>query len=332
MIQNPTITVFMAVYNTASYLSEAIESILSQTFSDFELLIINDGSTDNSEDILKKYTDPRIRVLNNETNRGLYFTRWRGVQEAKGAFFAILDSDDIAMPERLAVQYEYMTHNPDVAMCGTGTVLINSKGEVTEESSHLPGDQNVLMVFQNVLTNSSVMMRTEIVRKLGSYREYDPAEDYDLALRIAEKFRIANLDEVLVKYRIHETNTSYNNTEKLFRSLIGIVADMHARLGIPKNEKLIKAHSSYFTGNESGLTVSDYYKLFTGLKAANERLKIYNSEELAKLLFKKWYEVIIKKGGKDTLALLFTRELFKYSYITFKQLRRSFKRSVKSLI
>lgn len=332
MNKNPAVTVFMAVYNSAGYLKEAIESILSQTFTDFELLIINDGSTDNSVSIINEYSDPRIRLVNNETNKGLYYTRWRSIGEARGNLFAILDSDDVAMPNRLAVQHEYMMRNPDVAICGTGTALINSKGEITEVSSHLTGDQNVPMIFQNVLTNSSVMMRTEIVRAIGSYREFDPAEDYDLALRIAEKYRIENLEEVLVKYRIHETNTSYNNRGRLFRSLTGIVKDMHLRLGIPESAILLKAHSSYFTGDDGGLTASDFYTLFCEIKDANKRLKIYNEEELNKLLFNKWYDVLTKKGGRNSLYLLFSNPFFKSSYLSFKQVRRAFKRSLKSLL
>lgn len=242
MNKKPAVTVFMAVYNAAAYLSQAIESVLAQTFRDFELLIINDGSTDNSTAIIEKYPDPRIRILNNETNKGLYFTRWRGVHEARGDFFAILDSDDIAMPERLAIQYDYMIQNPDVAICGTRTELINSKGEVTGMSKSYSGNKNVLMIFENVLMNSSVMIRTELIRLVGSYKEYDLAEDYDLALRLAEKYRIEILNEVLVKYRIHGNNTSYNNIERLRESLKEILTNMHTRLGIPVSEKLTNIH------------------------------------------------------------------------------------------
>lgn len=173
--------------------------------------------------------------------------------------------------------------------------------------------------------------RTELIRQVGSYREYDPAEDYDLGLRLAEKYPVETLDDVLVKYRIHETNTSYNSRERLKRSLKGILSDMHLRLGMPVSEKLTDVHYTYFTEEENEFTVSDYYTLFMELKQANYRLNIYDSGELRKLLFKKWYEVVLKKGGKKAFPLLFKRAFYKPSFVTFKQFRKTFKKSFKDL-
>lgn len=128
-MNSPLVTVFMAVYNGQKYISEAINSILNQTFRDFELLIIDDGSTDNTIDNIKLFTDDRIRLIQNHKNLGLFVTRNYGIDQAKGKYFAILDSDDIAFPNRLQIQVNFMERNPQYALCGAKAKVINQMGE-----------------------------------------------------------------------------------------------------------------------------------------------------------------------------------------------------------
>jgi glycosyltransferase involved in cell wall biosynthesis len=113
----PKITVFMAAYNSENYISDSIKSILDQSFSDFELLIINDGSTDLTVDIIEKFNDPRIRLVHNDKNRGLTYTRNVALTEALGEYIAILDSDDIAVKNRLELQYNFFQQHPEYALC-----------------------------------------------------------------------------------------------------------------------------------------------------------------------------------------------------------------------
>lgn len=328
-MKEPAITVFMAVYNGSSYIAEAIESVLTQTFGDFELLIINDGSTDNSKEIINRYQDKRIRLIENKTNQGLRNTRHRGLMEARGKLFAILDSDDVAFPNRLEIQYEYMAQNPEIALCGSKAIFINSSNTPIGSSISYSGNKNVLMLFENALINSSIIIRTDIARVVG-YGDYEYSEDYDLALRIAEKHKIEILEIPLVKYRYHEDNISLRRMDLMRESEKAIIKDMHERLGIKTTARLINIHHSYFSGKDDEFLVSDFYNLFMEIKRANEKLNVYHNEELQKLLFKKWYEVILKKGGKRAFPMLFKKGIFTPSYVTFKQIRRTFKRSVKS--
>ncbi len=120
-VKFPLVTVSMVVFNGELHIREAIESILNQSFTDLELLIINDGSTDATLDIINQFKDPRIRLLSNDGNKGVAFTRNRSLQEARGVYFAILDSDDIAKPNRLEIQVNFMNAHPETAICGAMT-------------------------------------------------------------------------------------------------------------------------------------------------------------------------------------------------------------------
>ena len=129
----PKITVFIPAYNTAQYISDAINSILSQTYTDFELLIIDDGSTDETNQIISSYSDSRIRLIKNRENRGLVYSRNLALTEARGKYLAILDSDDVAHENRLEIQLKEFENRPNLALLGTPANIINSQGERTGE-------------------------------------------------------------------------------------------------------------------------------------------------------------------------------------------------------
>src|SRR5690554_1467307 len=129
-MNNPKITVFMAAYNAEAFIAEAISSILNQSFEDFELLVVNDGSIDKTVDVVHSFADPRIRLIHNEKNNGLVYTRNSALDEARGEYIAVLDSDDIAVPERLQLQYDYMIQYPKIALCGGHAALIDAQGQL----------------------------------------------------------------------------------------------------------------------------------------------------------------------------------------------------------
>ena len=207
----PYLSVLMPVYNAESFLSSAIESILNQNYKDYELLVINDGSTDSSLNILESFSDERLNVINNDKNRGIIYTLNRGLKEAKGRYLARMDADDISNPERLALQVEYLENNPHVALVGGYADVIDQNSNkfdaITVPLSH--GD-----IVQNIFSSCcfihpSVMFRTSIVQSLGGY---DPtalhAEDYDLWLRLIQHYQAANLPVPLIQYRIHSSQIS----------------------------------------------------------------------------------------------------------------------------
>ncbi|HEX2628223.1 MAG TPA: glycosyltransferase [Chitinophagaceae bacterium] len=207
-MNNPVISVVMPAYNCAGYLSTSINSILAQTFTDFELIIINDGSTDDTEQQVLSFTDKRIVYSKNDMNRGLLYTLNRGVELATGRYIARMDGDDICLPERFQKQLQFLESH-------TGATIVTSSVELIDEQDHFIGyweKEKQAMTSQqvratlpkdNCIAHPTVMATSELFKKF----RYDPrqpqAEDYDLWLRIAaENITIHKIPEVLIRHRI----------------------------------------------------------------------------------------------------------------------------------
>jgi len=201
------ITVLMPVYNGANYIREAIDSILSQTFSDFEFLIINDGSTDQSESIIRSCRDDRIRLVHSEENRGLIFTLNSGLAMAKGEYIARMDQDDISMPDRLQKQFNFLEENSNIALVGGWAEIIDTHGEKIGTYKMPVGYDEIKfeLLFRNPLIHGTIFFRKNIVAELGGYNENNEhAEDYGLYSTMIKDYQIVNLPEFLMKYRIHD--------------------------------------------------------------------------------------------------------------------------------
>lgn len=205
----PAVTVLLPVYNAADFLAQTIESILAQTFTDFELLLINDGSTDKSVSIAESFTDSRIRLVHNEKNIGLIATLNKGAVLARGRYIARMDADDIALPQRLEKQVAFLDANAGVDAVAALVDFINTDSEVTghwdtDRLAVAEADISRIMPGTNCIAHPSVMIRTEALRKFLYSAAQKGAEDYDLWLRmLAAGKRIAKLPEVLLHYRIH---------------------------------------------------------------------------------------------------------------------------------
>jgi glycosyltransferase involved in cell wall biosynthesis len=205
----PLISVIMPVYNAATYLREAMDSILTQTFGDLEFIIVNDGSTDDSAKIIRSYNDPRIRCLDNGKNRGLVFSLNRAVNESTGTYIARMDSDDISEPERFSVQLSYFKNDPSLQFICSPILGITPDGKIRD---HWPTDINNLTPEQirrtlpreNCISHPTVMIRRELLEKYKYSEAQAGSEDWDLWLRmIRDGVRIKKTREVLLRYRIH---------------------------------------------------------------------------------------------------------------------------------
>lgn len=208
----PQISVLMPVRDGGPWLRQAVDSILAQDFRDFELLAIDDGSTDGSAEVLQAYaeTDARVRVLRT-AERGLVAALNLGIAEAAAPYLARLDADDCARPHRLGRQLRYLDAHPQVGLLGSWAETIDEDGRVigrlTPETA--PEKLKLLLARTNPFVHSSIMARTALVRRLKGYRAaFEAAEDHDLWLRIAEIADTANLPEDLILYRWHGTNVS----------------------------------------------------------------------------------------------------------------------------
>lgn len=209
---SPSVTVLMSVFNGDAYLEEAIESILSQSYSDFEFLIINDGSTDNTDTILKHAAkrDARIQVIHQD-NQGLVASLNHGLRKARGQLVARIDADDIAYPQRLEKQVSHMAKHPYLLALGSAITLIDSDGNSLKDIYYPVGVDEVRsqMLRGSKLAHPAVIMRRKEVMQVGAYREAcRHAEDYDLWLRLLELGDIDNLTEPLLFYRHHENKIS----------------------------------------------------------------------------------------------------------------------------
>ncbi len=212
---NPKITVLMSVHKGEKYLREAVDSILNQTFKDFEFLIINDGSTDRTAEILQSYHNSRIRIINNEKNMGLTKSLNKGLRLAKGEYIARMDADDISYPNRLEVQYEYMEKNPDVGIVGSWNDVIDNVGNRTDfwKCNYSSEDIYYILNFRNCLTHCSILFKKELVINNGGYNEtIKNAQDYELWSRISKVTKIHQIQKVLVKWRI--TNNSISSKRR----------------------------------------------------------------------------------------------------------------------
>jgi glycosyltransferase involved in cell wall biosynthesis len=215
--RSPRVSVLMSVYNGEKYLVEAVDSILGQTFRDFEFIIVNDGSTDKTADILAHYQnmDKRIRVYHQE-NRGLIASLNRGCQLARAEYIARMDADDVSLPQRLGIQMAYLDAHPGVGIIGTSTQLIDEGGVSLRQLHHAmsPTLMRWSLLFGNPLAHSSVIMRREVVDRLGWYSsEALYMEDYDLWIRASAITDIAVIPHVLLEYRVGEDRISSRHGE-----------------------------------------------------------------------------------------------------------------------
>jgi glycosyltransferase involved in cell wall biosynthesis len=207
----PRVTVLVPVYNGASHLGETLTSLLAQTYKDFELLIIDDGSTDNSVEIIKSFSDPRIRMMQKE-NGGLCSTLNRGIHEARGEYIARSDQDDISFPHRLDREMAVADTYPEAL----GMFSYNTKfgGKHSWANSDKVTVTNRVKVYDPIkdgcLLGSTMLARTSALREIGGFRErYYPVDDWDLEFRLAEKGQVLVVCEPLIAYRFHRDANTY---------------------------------------------------------------------------------------------------------------------------
>jgi glycosyltransferase involved in cell wall biosynthesis len=231
----PTVSVLMPAFNCERYIGEAIESILAQSYSDFELLIVDDHSTDSTGAIVREYCqrDERIRALANEGTRGIVGALNTGLERARGVYVARMDADDLSLPDRLEKQHHFLEEHRDIAVCGTNMELFGAQSYVWR----LPPDHESIragLIFTVFIAHATTMIRRAIMEE-HHYRydaDYAYAEDYELWSRLSERHRFANLPEVLYRYRKHAGNEGGLREEIRSRSAQRVRLRLLAALGI----------------------------------------------------------------------------------------------------
>lgn len=243
---SPTVSVLMPVYNAERYLAEAMESILGQTFRDFEFVIVDDGSTDNSSAILARYAaqDSRLRV-HHQPNSGICVTLNKALNLAVGEFIARMDADDVALPGRFEAQVAYLRQHPECIGIGCRVLLIDPEGApLCPFEVHLTHEAIDEAHLHNIggaaITHPTLMARREAMMTVGGYRpEFVHAQDVDLFLRLAEVGRLANLPEILLHYRRHIGAVGYAHRDRQTEALGRAIRDARQRRGLNDPEALV---------------------------------------------------------------------------------------------
>ena len=289
------VTVLIPVYNGEKYLKEAIESILHQTFTDFEFLIINDGSTDRSVEIIQSYTDSRIRMIHNDKNLKLIATLNKGLDIAQGEYVARMDCDDISLPERLARQVAFMDSNRDVGICGTWAKTIgDDPGHIFSYEINSKKIKAQLL-FDCCLAHPSIIMRRALLVKYNlKYYESDlHAEDWGLWQRASVCFDLSNIPEILLLYRIKQTSVSRANAELQENTLNYVNKLSLSKLNINATQEEQRLHRMIggwkFESSIDFLTKSE--KWLIKLIEKNNKVGRYPLKEFAEVTTQRYYAI-----------------------------------------
>lgn len=233
---HPKITVLMPVYNGGRYLAEAIESIIIQTFTNFEFLIIDDGSADNTAAIIKSYKDPRIRLIKNSQNKGVVFSLNKGIKQARGKYIARMDADDVSLPERFKIQTGFLDKNPEYGLVGSCFYILDANRVRLYIAPTLFDDEDIKLQlhFQNPLAHGSVMIRKTLIEKECYNSTAKHFEDYDLWARLAKKTKIANLPHPLYCWMVNPKGVTSLNSQQLTQQVRLFRKDLNTQLNLPK--------------------------------------------------------------------------------------------------
>lgn len=289
---SPLVTVLMPIHNGEAFVAGAVESILGQTFRDFEFLIIDDGSTDRSVAIIDGYGDSRIRLVRNERRIELIRTLNRGLGLASGKYVARMDADDISLPERLEKQIAFLEAYPEVGACGTWVATMGDRDAEVWGYPESSGEIRCRLLFDAALAHPSICMRREaFARHALRYDEaYPSAEDYQLWRTASEKFPLANIGEVLLRHRIHSESVSQRCRDQQEATVRCIHRESLIRLGLAPSEDELFVHRWVATGRpaDGALHLRDVGVWLEKLLRANSDRGVYPRDDFEQLLGGFW--------------------------------------------
>jgi glycosyltransferase involved in cell wall biosynthesis len=293
-MNTPLVTVIMSVYNGATYLRDALESILAQTFTDFEFIVVDDASTDATPEILRGYVskDKRINILTNKHNMERSLSRNKAINLARAELIAVMDADDVSLPRRLEKQVAFMSANPDVVACGTARSVYGKPDEVWTPPLDDAGNRCRLL-FDTCMCHPTVMYRkSSVVAAKGYDPAMPPAEDYDLWVRLARisGVRFANLPEILLRYRADQGDRgAYKSRQQNLANEVR--KKLLLDIGIEPTERELESHFA-LCNRDYGLSINKIFNIRNWMKklflhATNDKMK-YDSIALKHELHNRW--------------------------------------------
>jgi len=319
----PDISVLMPAFNAGNYLSIVVNSILNQTFANFEFIIVDDGSTDRTRIRLEQYAekDNRIRVLSKDINRGITASLNYALEHARGRFIARIDVDDISRPRRLERQIAEFLDDDKLVLCGTNAIRVSNK-LIPLYPTFLPTndwDIRCLFPFENPFIHSSVMMRTDSLREIGGYDEkFNVTQDYELWMRLLKKGRVKNISDPLVLLRLHEESiTAKSRTTQI--ELARLVQTEYTKMFVPEIvpadcmfENVTRKHDSVYAQNTCAcypqLAVKNALVLLSSIKQR------YSDSNILNIRF-----YVMFKSLRLMKTQILTREFWTMMYFIFRQ-------------
>jgi glycosyltransferase involved in cell wall biosynthesis len=298
----PTLSIIMPAYNAENHIYEAVESILAQSYSDFELVVINDGSTDRTAEIINYFNDDRISLLNNDSNRGIVFSRNRGILHARGRYIAPFDADDIARRDKFDKQISFLEANPEYGLIGSWAQIIdaqgkrkNNKWKVNASAERIPA----IMLFRNYFVHSAVVLRREAIPVDGYAEGFDTVEDYRMWASVVRSWKIWNYPDYLVKYRLHNLSITQSKSARLPEKDKMVFRFLYEPLQIDMDEHRLSLLQTIKSDSpiKEEQTLKDIEAFLLLLIKQNNELGLYDSKQLRKVVLNRWLKTCQKARG-----------------------------------
>lgn len=292
----------MPVFNAAQYLSQAIDSILTQSFPDFELLIINDGSTDDSVEIIESFHDSRIKLIHNPGNIKLIKTLNRGLELIDSKYIARMDADDIATPDRLEKQFLYMEKHPEIGLLGSNYQTMGTNKNKIEKYPSIH-DQIIINLFLNrkSFAHPTVMFRQSVFKENNLFysSQHQHVEDYELWTRVARYTKLANLNDTLLHYRVQENQITQKYRAEIDSALPKIWNQQLTDFGLSASPDELILHAEMMSVNTFSHQLKSLDKWLKTILAHNLNYPYFNQILLAENLSKLYWQISKQKGLKD---------------------------------
>ena len=306
---NPKISVLMPAFNASNFVSQAINSVLNQTFFDFELIIIDDASTDNTWNLISAYDDTRIRKYRNTHNQGISSTRNALIELAKGQYIAWLDADDLSAVNRLEVQFNFLENNMDYVFIGTSALVLDVDGQYKGEWVFVNDCEylKIGLMFKNQFVQSSIMVRSDIIKKVKYDISAQPVEDFLMWYRLTKYGKATNLKECLVSYRIHSSGATLSRFEFNERGVAYVLRCILEDIDFDFSETEFLIHHSFSFPGHFTLHRTRFSDVLNWMKKIEEVLiqkRISDRVSVTKYISKELIKILPCFGRFDILRTL----------------------------
>lgn len=303
------LSIIMPAYNSGRYIRAAVDSLLNQTYGNFELIIIDDGSTDDTGDIIGHYPDERIQIISNGTNKGVAYSRNIGIDNARGELVSFFDSDDVAHPEKYARQISFLDSHPEYGIAGTSVIIIDESGEETARWKLTGTHERLLpwMVFRNCFVTSSVVFRRQLLVDID-FRfpaGLEIGEDYLLWWKLLQISRGYIMPDYLTYYRHHPASVMSTGNDALILNDRRVYLNILTDLGINAEDEELKVHLKLkeATVTQSATSLRRTHRWLLRISAVLTDSSRYNRRIVAGVILNRWIKASLRTGGNIMLTL-----------------------------